>query len=176
MNFVRNFFFSALLLIFGFGGATLAQSALKSHDTKQPIDISASRLEVQPKQGRAVFAGAVKVVQGDLLIGAEKMTVFYDTKGKSEDPSISRLDATGNVTLTSKSEKVSGEWAIYDVERKLVTLGGKVVLIRGDTELKGERLELDLVTGLTKLDGAASGDGRVKGRFTIPKDKKDHEG
>lgn len=166
--------FTAFIL--GLGLLSLDVSAqnaadLKGHDTKQVIDISADRGEARPKEGRAIFSGSVQVTQGKLTMASDKMTVFYDTVKGSADPSISRLDAVGHFKLVSASETINSQWAIYDVERKLVTIGGKVTLVRGDTVLSGERLELDLVSGLTKLDGDPNTDGRVKGRFSIPKNQ-----
>lgn len=153
----------------------LAQSVLKSHDTYQAIDISAERLEMKQKEGRAIFKGAVTVKQGKMTLNADTLTVFYQAENGVENPSISRLDAEGSVTLTSASETLSGEWGVYDVDRRLITLGGDVVFTQGDSTLKGNRLEFDLVSGLAKLDGNASEDGRVRGQFSVPSAKKPDE-
>lgn len=156
--------------------AAHAQSVLKDHDTYQPIDISAERLEMKQKEGRAIFKGAVSVKQGGMTLGADALTVFYQTENGVENPSISRLDAEGNVTLASDSETLTGDWGVYDVDRRLITLGGNVTFRQGDNMLNGDRLEFDLVTGLAKLDGKASEDGRVRGKFSVPEQKKDEEG
>ncbi|WP_374763069.1 LptA/OstA family protein [Yunchengibacter salinarum] len=145
-----------------------AQSVLKEHDTYQPLDISAERLEVKQKEGRALFEGAVKVVQGKLTLTADELTVFYENAQESDDPSIRRLDARGDVMLTSTTEKVTADWGVYDVDRRLVTMGGDVQLTRNDSVVRGKRLELDLETGLTKLDGAKGDENRVRGRFSVP--------
>ncbi len=154
--------------------AVQAQSVLKNHDTLQPINITAERLEVQQKQGRAIFKGTVQVIQGKMTFKSETITVFYDTSSGLDDPSISRLDAVGQVSLTSPTETITSNWGIYDVDKRLVTLGGNVILTRSDNTLKGDRLEMNLVTGLTKLDGldgsgdGGKGTGRVQGSFTVP--------
>lgn len=153
----------------------LAQSVLKSHDTYQAIDISAERLEMKQKEGRAIFKGAVTVKQGKMTLNADTLTVFYQAENGVENPSISRLDAEGSVKLTSASETLSGEWGVYDVDRRLITLGGDVVFTQGDSTLKGNRLEFDLVSGLAKLDGNASEDGRVRGQFSVPSARKPDE-
>lgn len=153
--------------------AASAQSILKSHDTYQPLDITAERLEMKQKQGRAVFKGAVKVVQGQMTLSSETLTVFYKAVEGADKPSISRLDAQGTVTLVSATESLSGDWGVYDVDRRLITLGGNVIFKQGENTLRGERLEFDLVSGLAKLDGQESKDedGRVRGSFSVPQDK-----
>lgn len=158
-----------------FGAQAIAQSALKEHDTKQPLDISAERLEMQQKQGRAIFSGAVQVKQGKLTLRSNNMTVFYALEEDKRDPSISRLDAEGAFELTSETETLTGDWGIYDVDRQLVTVGGNVLFKQGTTELKGSRLEFDLVSGLAKLDGENTDQngGRVRGSFTVPSSPED---
>lgn len=159
--------------LFLMAAATLsasAQSVLKNHDTYQPLDISAERLEMQQKQGRAIFSGAVLVTQGKLTLRSDTITVFYALEDAGSDPSISRLDAQGQFELMSESETLQGDWGIYDVDRQLVTVGGDVVFRQGSSELKGSRLEFDLVSGLAKLDGEDTREenGRVRGSFTVP--------
>ena len=53
-------------------GLAIAQdsiSALKGHDSKAPIDLSADRAEAQDRADRAIFAGNVVVRQGNLTLG-----------------------------------------------------------------------------------------------------------
>ena len=154
----------------GIAAPATGQSVLKDHDTYQPIDISAERLEMQQRQGRAIFTGAVQVLQGKLTLRSSTITVFYDQSDTEGDPSISRLDAQGQFQLLSDSETLTGDWGIYDVDRQLITVGGAVVFKQGTSELTGSRLEFDLVSGLAKLDGedTATEDGRVRGSFSVP--------
>lgn len=153
-----------------FGISVSAQSILKDHDTRQPLDISAERLEMQQKQGRAIFSGAVQVTQGKLLLRSDTITVFYKLDSGETNPAISRLDAQGKFSVTSETETLTGDWGIYDVDRQLITVGGDVSFDQGGSELKGSRLEFDLVSGLAKLDGQNAGDadGRVRGSFSVP--------
>lgn len=146
-----------------------AQSDLKNHDTYQPLDIDAERFELRQRQGQAIFSGTVRVTQGKLILTSDSLTVFYASTDEELNPSIDRLDARGSVKLSSSSEQVVSDWSVYDVNRRLVTFGGNVVLTQGNNTLNGERLELDLVNGLTKLDGEiGKNDGRVRGTFSVP--------
>ncbi|MEM7568368.1 MAG: LptA/OstA family protein [Pseudomonadota bacterium] len=145
-------------------------SDLKSHDVDQPFDISADKVEVQDEANIAVFSGNVAVEQGDLALKAKTLRVFYERAG-TEAPTILRLDARGAVALTSPSEKVTGAWSVYDVRREIVTVGGNVSFESADARLSGDRLELNLRSGLTTLDSddvAGQPKQRVKGRFAVP--------
>lgn len=150
----------------------LAQvSSLKQHNTDAPIDVDARRIEVRDKDNLALFDGAVKIRQGDLTLDADSVRVYYQRVGDN-DPTILRLDADGSVELTSPSEKARSRRGVYDVEQRLITLIGNVVLTRRDNVLRGQRLQLDLDTGLATLDGTTTGardeQSRVTGRFSAP--------
>lgn len=166
---------AVLLFLFMLGLAPLSAqqaSALKGHDTTQILDVTADEIKLKQKKGQAFLSGSVKVTQGDLVLTADQIVVLYDMAEGFDNPVVQRLDATGGVKLTSPSETVTSEWAIYDVEKQIVTLGGVVSYDGKDASIQGDRLELNLLTGLVKLDGQTQdGEQRVKGRFSVPKPK-----
>ena len=168
--------FVASLAVGAFAQPSTAQvSALKGHDVAVPIDITADRLEVRQKDNMAIFQGNVNAKQDDLRFEADRVAVHYVSDEAATSPTVTRLDATGSVRFYSPSEKARGDWAVYDVTRKLVTIGGDVVLERDDTEIRGDRLEINLVTGVSRFGGESQESGRVKGRFAIPEKKKNDE-
>ena len=145
-------------------------SALKGHDSNAPIDLAADRLEVQDRADRAIFTGNVHVRQASLSLDTERLTVSYSGGGGVQ---IRRLDAAGGVVVRSPSETARGNFAVYDLDRKLITLVGAVQLNRGGSRICGSRLVLDLDSGRAVIDGGAPGvgqrGGRVTGHFTVPK-------
>lgn len=168
-------------LIAGLGSsAALAQSqsggtsALKGHDSNAPVDVSADRIEVQDRADRAIFAGNVHVVQNELTLDTSRLTVAYSNDGGVQ---IQRLDAAGGVVVKSPSETAKGNFGIYDLNRKLITLIGGVELTRGANRIFGQRLTIDLDSGRAVIDGGPPGvnqsGGRVTGHFTVPKRKGD---
>lgn len=155
--------------------AALAQaqepvSALKGHDSNAPVDVSADRIEVQDRADRAIFAGNVHVTQAELTLDTSRLTVAYSSAGAIQ---IQRLDASGGVIVKSPSETASGDFGVYDLDRKLITLVGNVRLNRGGSQIIGSRLVIDLNSGRAIIDGGPAGiaqsGGRVKGHFTVPK-------
>jgi lipopolysaccharide export system protein LptA len=144
-------------------------SALKGHDSGAPVDVTADRIEVQDRSDRAIFAGNVHVKQASLSLDTERLTVAYSSGGGVQ---IRRLDASGGVTVRSPSETARGNFGIYDLDRKLITLVGAVQLNRGGSQISGSRLVIDLNTGRAVIDGGAPGvgqrGGRVTGHFTVP--------
>lgn len=154
--------------------APVLGQALKDHNSNAPVDVEADRIEVQDRTDRAVFSGNVKVRQGGLALDAARITVAYSSAGSGLD--INRLDASGGVVVRSASETARGNVAIYDVNRRLITMVGGVTLQQGANELRGGRLVIDLESGRSVIDGGAVGGsaieggtgGRVTGRFSVP--------
>jgi lipopolysaccharide export system protein LptA len=162
---------AAATLAAGLAAAQDSISALKGHDSKAPIDLSADRAEAQDRADRAIFAGNVIVRQGSLTLRTARLTLAYASQNGID---INRIDASGGVTVTSPSETAKGDFAVYDLEDGLITMVGNVRLERGGSYLSGGRLTIDLDTGRAVMDGGLrgvnqDGGGRVTGRFTVPR-------
>ena len=110
--------------------------------------------------------------QGELQLSTSRLTVAY---ANADGIEIQRLEASGGVILRSPSETARSQYAIYDLNRRLVTMIGGVTLNRGQSHVQGGRLVLDLDSGRAVMDGGTPGapgtretGGRVTGRFSVP--------
>jgi lipopolysaccharide export system protein LptA len=172
--------FGILLATAGVAGtAALAQvkqeqprSALGGHNINAPVDVTAQRLDVQDRADRAVFVGNVHVTQADMTLDTDRLTVAYTGGQGSSGLQISRLDAAGGVVVHSASETAKGDFGVYDLDRKLITLLGNVQLMRDTNLVRGARLVIDLNSGRAVVDGGPPGvnssGGRITGHFTVP--------
>jgi len=148
-------------------------SALKGHNSNAPVDVQADRIEVQDRADRAIFAGNVHVTQAEMTLDTPRLTVAYSGGGQGQNNvQIRRLDAAGGVTVKSPTETARGDFGIYDLDRKLITLIGNVQLNREQNQVNGARLVIDLDSGRAIVDGGPPGvnqsGGRVNGHFTVP--------
>jgi lipopolysaccharide export system protein LptA len=162
-----------------------------SQNRDQPISIEAVSLEMRDKQKEATFSGNVKVIQGDTTMTSKTLVVFYEasqsgqasasgqpaaskaaakaappmqssTPGPGGASSIKRLEARGDVKVTQKDQVVTGEKAVFDTKTNLITMLGGVVLTQGGNVLRGDRLLVDMTTGVSRVE---SDSGRVQGLF-----------
>jgi len=157
-----------------------------SQNRDQPIKIEAASLEMRDKKKEATFSGNVKVVQGDTTMTSKTLVVFYDstsapapapspaakatksapiqstTPGPGGSSSIRRLEAKGSVVVTQKDQVVTGETAVFDTKSNLITMLGGIVLTQGKNVLRGDRLMVDMTTGVSRVE---SDSGRVQGLF-----------
>jgi lipopolysaccharide export system protein LptA len=149
----------------------LGAQAISGHNSNAPVNYAADRIELQDRANRVVLSGNVEINQGNLRMRAARTTVAYSDAGSLR---IQRLDATGGVTVTRGNESASGNVAVYDFNRRIITLVGNVALRRGSDTLNGGRLVMDLNTGVSSVDGPAGGSssggsgGRVSGSFSVP--------
>ena len=160
------------------GGIAGHAQSIASHDSRAPVSFDAARIEWQDRQNRVVLTGDVRVVQAGLSLQSARMLLEYQDAGALR---IDRLTASGGVNVVRGNEQASGETAIYDFNRRVITMAGNVRLRRGADTLKGGRLVIDLQSGLSSVDGAPAGNGgtvkagrgRVTGTFAVPQGKKD---
>ncbi|MCP3395660.1 LptA/OstA family protein [Bradyrhizobium sp. CCGB20] len=158
-----------------------------SQNRDQPIQIEAASLEMRDKKKEATFSGNVKVIQGDTTMTSKTLVVFYEsggdkpatpppaakaaknsgtgapmqsaTPGPGGSSSIKRLEARGNVVVTQKDQVVTGETAVFDTKTNLITMLGGVVLTQCKNVLRGDRLAVDMTTGVSRVE---SDTGRVQ--------------
>ncbi len=141
-------------------------------DSEAPIEITADNMEWFHDEQIAIARGNADAVQGRYTLSADVLTAHMTDAAGGATSQISRLDAEGNVVLTTPEETARGRTGTYDVEQKIAILVGSVVLIQQDNVLHGERLVMDLRTGRSRLEGGlpmnaeTTGDGRVRAIFT----------
>jgi lipopolysaccharide export system protein LptA len=82
--------------------------------------------------------------------------------GPGGSSSIKRLEARGNVVVTQKDQVVTGETAVFDTKSNLITMVGGVVLTQCKNVLRGDRLFVDMTTGVSRVE---SDSGKVQGLF-----------
>ena len=137
-------------------------------------------MEVRDKDKVATFSGDVHVTQGDTNLRCKALMVFYEQDDATADKSkslkaaspgpggqqmIKRLEARGGVVVTQKEQTATGETGVFDMKANTVTLNGKVVMTQGQNVLRGDRLVVDLTSGVSRVESGKNGQGRVQGLF-----------
>lgn len=161
-----------------------AAAPAPKHDSNAPVDFAADHMEVHDLDHRAFLTGGVKIVQQDMTLTSDRATANYtgsvanSSGAGAGGPQLHRFDANGHVVVTRPTEIAHGDYGIYDVDKRLITLIGHVTVDRtgpnaGTT--RGGRLVINLNTNQANMDGgnvggagSAGAGGRVSGRFTVP--------
>jgi lipopolysaccharide export system protein LptA len=66
------------------------------------------------------------------------------------------------VVVTQKDQVVTGDTAVFDTKTNLITMLGSIVLTQGKNVLRGDRLLVDMTTGVSRVESES---GRVQGLF-----------
>lgn len=138
-----------------------------SQNRDQPVQIEAASLEVRDKDKVATFTGNVKVVQGDTTMRCKSLVVFYDgsakpggmnttSTGSGSQQQISRLEAKGGVVVTQKEHTATGDTGLFDMRANTVTLLGNVMVSQGQNVMRGDRLVVDLTSGVSRVESGNS--------------------
>jgi lipopolysaccharide export system protein LptA len=152
----------------------------QGQNTDQPIQIEAATLEVREKDKMATFSGNVQVVQGDTTMKCKTLVVFYDNDGgrgarparapavkgppgmPQGSQSIRRIEARGGVTVITKDQNATGDLGIFDMKTNTITLTGNVVVSQGQNVMQGERVVVDMTTGVSRVESGKTGQNRVR--------------
>ena len=139
-----------ILVIFAYGKVLSAE-----------IEITSQTMEWKREENIAIASGEAKAIQGNRILNAEKIIVFFNKK--EDKKNIYKLDASGNVRFISGSQIATGEFASYFVDDEKVIIKGNVRLKRDDSLMIGEELSIDLKNSSSKLiSGNNSGKVKVK--------------
>lgn len=160
-TFTASAVLSAVFVTVLAGGGADTREKLGLSDPNAPIAISADRFDADQKAKTLVYSGNAVARQGDVFLHTDTLRVQAAEDGKTAD----KIYAAGRVVVTSPSGTASGDRAVYDVDPRIITMTGNVVLVRDDNVMRGKVLKVDLVTGVANLDGGvapSSKDGAAK--------------
>ena len=149
-----------------------------SKNSKDPINIEADSLEVFDKEGKAIYSGNVIVTQGETVMKAKKMQIFYVRSEEGQaapaegeaGAAIKRVEAEGGVIILEKDQIATGDKGVYEATTDVMTMTGNVALSKGQNVTKGQKLVYNLGTGVATVD--AGGTGRVSSSFVSGGDTK----
>ena len=108
----------------------------------KPIQIEADRLEVRDQEKLAIYSGHVRVRQGETILDAPELRIFYAgdapkagaaARSTPLGSKVTRIEAGPGVSVRSGDRTASGDRAVFDMAKNLVTLEGHVVLTQGST-------------------------------------------
>lgn len=111
--------------------------------------LTAALVVYNSKSKVATVTGGAQVTEEKKRVRADRFVAFFKEEGGKQ--SLKRVEALGNVVITTPTEIARGNRGDYDAESQVATLSGNVRLTRGDNQLNGDRAEVNMKTGISKL-------------------------
>lgn len=111
--------------------------------------LTAALVVYNSKSKVATVTGGAQVTEEKKRVRADRFVAFFKEEGGKQ--SLKRVEALGNVVITTPTEIARGNRGDYDADSQVATLSGNVRLTRGDNQLNGDRAEVNMKTGISKL-------------------------
>jgi lipopolysaccharide export system protein LptA len=108
------------------------------------------QMEYYERKQMAVARGGAKAVHDNKSLSASTLVAHF-RKTKNGGSEIHQVDAFENVNIVTPKDHVRSDKGVYNVTRGIATLVGRVRISRGENVLSGDKAEVDLNTGISKL-------------------------
>jgi lipopolysaccharide export system protein LptA len=143
--------------------------ALFPTKSKEPIYITADRLDIFDKEGRAVYSGpsGVVVTQGASKVVGTELTAYYERQHDQQQgaagssggsqmsgSAIKRILVKGPVSVVQNDQVATGDDADFDRVQNIVTLTGHVSMTQGPNVTTGDKLIYNLNSGVANVYSA----------------------
>jgi lipopolysaccharide export system protein LptA len=125
----------------------------------QPIYITSDRLEANDAVNLVRFEGEVVAKQGDVVIYADSMTVFY----RPEDREVERVEALNNVRIVQGAKVATGQKGLYYRAEGRIVLTGSPRVHQGEDFIEGD--EITVFLGEERSIVSSEGGSRVNAVF-----------
>lgn len=116
------------------------------------------------QDGKLTASGDTRVIRGEDKMRADSLTAYFE-ENRDGKRTLKKLEATGNVVITTPEEVLSGDFGHYDSATNIARLTGNVTITRGPNILEGKTATVNLSTNVSKIEGGRASDGRVRGIF-----------
>ena len=120
---------------------------------RQPIEITADRLNADSGTESVTFEGNVVAIQADVTLHADRLFAEY-SRGQN---AIEKITAEGNVRVVQEGREARAAQAVfYNLEQRIVLSGG-ADLKQGENTLKGDTVTIYLRENRSVVTGGESG-------------------
>lgn len=141
------------------GAALAGPPAFSAANSREPVEISADRLEADDVAKSLVFIGHAVAKQGDITINGDRLTIYYAAQGGDVD----RIIAEGGVRIVQGNRLATGNRAEYFRAEERMVLTGAPKVSEGANSVQGHTITLLLKENRSVVTGGQ--DGRVNAVF-----------
>lgn len=133
--------------------------------SERPILINSDRLVAEQGFNKVSFIGNVVARQGDVVIYAQELTLFYRDEGRQID----RVEAYRDVRIVQGPRVATGQKGVYYGDEGKIVLTGSPRVHQGESFVEGEEIILFLHEEKSLVRGG--GDQRVNAVFQPQKEE-----
>lgn len=116
----------------------------------QPVVINSNNMEMLSQEGKVLFEGNVKAVQGTFVMYSKSLEAEYEPQTHV----MKIIHARGNVRFKDGNRNGTSEFASYAIPSSTLTMWGKPVVRDGENILAGSHIEYSTLTGRLAVKNA----------------------
>ena len=156
---------AALLLMASL--AMAAPPARSGTSSREPVEITADRLEADDAAKTLVFIGHAVAKQADVTLYGDRLTIYYTAKGAAPDGAkggdVDRILAEGGVRIIQGTRVATGGRGEYFRNEDRLVLTGSPKVVDGANSVQGHEIVLFFKENRSVVKGGQ--DGRVNAVF-----------
>lgn len=150
------------------GYAEITGGDLKLESPGQTVT-ARDKFEYWTEEGRLIAYGDATITrvndQGETnTLKADTITAYMKNNEAGKQV-LDRMEAEGNVVITTPSEILTGNKGIYNANTNIAEITGAVEIKRGPNILEGTKAEVNLNTNISRMFGSGTPSGQVRGVF-----------
>jgi lipopolysaccharide export system protein LptA len=126
------------LLIIAAPAIAAPNASRRGKDKREPIVITASRMEADKLGDKVIFNGDVTLKKENMILYSDSMIVFYNRRSKG----INEIDAVGNVVVRKEGRVALSDRASYYSRDEKIVLTGDARILEKENQLGGDRITL----------------------------------
>ena len=137
LNYIKIIKFQFFILIILFISSDVIPQSfnLATGNKKQPIEITADDgIEWQRENQLMVATGNAKAARGNATIEASTLRAYYQ-KNKKGETKLTKIEASQKVKIKSPTQRITGQNAIYDLEKAILVVSGKIVKLVSGSDI-----------------------------------------
>jgi lipopolysaccharide export system protein LptA len=129
----------------------LTGSALKLESANETVT-ARDTFEYWQEQDAVVAKGDVLIARTDgTRINGDQVTSYFRKNAETGKREVFQVKAEGNVRIDTGKEVVTSKRAVYDPNTQIAVLTGNVELTQNKNVFRGNRAEIDMAKGISRL-------------------------
>ena len=150
------------------GYAEITGSDLRLISPDQTVK-ARDKFEYWAVEGKLVAIGNARIIrqneQGEInTLDADVITAYLKDNAQGQRV-LDRMQADGNVVITTPTETLSGDAGTYNANTQIAEITGNVKIKRGPNILEGGKAEVNMETSISRMFGSGGTRGQVRGVF-----------
>ena len=118
----------------------LADDLTEKIDRQAEVRVVADRMEAESNNNKVVFLGNVRASQNDVVIYAQKVTIFYLRGEEGKANGIERAEIEGDVRIVQTERMATAEKALFLNQERQIILSGQAEVHQADNVVKGDEI------------------------------------